>query len=45
MRNLKDFLIGEKSVEKRDVCGKLRFGAFRPGDLAGSEAEAVLLEA
>ena len=35
MRNLKDFLIGEKSVEKRDFCGKLRFGALQTGDRPG----------
>ena len=42
VRNLNDFLIGEKSVENRDFCGKLRFGAIQPG---GSAAEAWLLEA
>ena len=30
-----DFLIGEKSVENLDFCGRLRFGAIWPSDLAG----------
>ena len=33
VRNFDDFWIGEKSVENREFCGKLRFGALRTGDL------------
>ena len=39
LRNFDDFCIGEKSLENREFCGKLRFGARRAG---GSAAEAVL---